>query len=148
MCCVSNENDPKLARHPPVRPNPIRLGQRQKIKQKSNKDQSWLEWDMQKSLGARLIVYWCSIGSSGRSSSVSPSTRKNSRGGWTMPLNKNVEYTNSANPTICSHLNDSHLRPRDTTQIKSVLQVSMVDREVALTMRVTDNPKKLKPLKR
>lgn len=27
-----------------------------------------------------------------------------------------------------------------------VLQVSMVDREVALTLRVTDKPKKLKPL--
>lgn len=27
-----------------------------------------------------------------------------------------------------------------------VLQVSIVDREVALTLRVTDKPKKLKPL--
>lgn len=63
-----------------------------------------------------------------------------------MPLNKKVEYTNRANPAIWSHLNVSHPRPRETTQMKSVRQVSMVDREVALTVRVTDSPKKLKPL--
>lgn len=32
--------------------------------------------------------------------------------------------------------------------MNKVLQVSMVDLEVALTLRVTDNPKKLKPLLR
>lgn len=63
-----------------------------------------------------------------------------------MPLNKKVEYTSRANPTICSHLNDSHPRPSETTQMKSVLHVSMVEREVALTVRVTESPKKLKPL--
>jgi len=51
-----------------------------------------------------------------------------------------------AKPTICSALNDSQPRPRETIQMKSVLQVSMVDREVALTVRVTERPKKLKPL--
>lgn len=30
--------------------------------------------------------------------------------------------------------------------MKSVLQVSMVERDVALTVRVTERPKKLKPL--
>lgn len=30
--------------------------------------------------------------------------------------------------------------------MKSVLQVSMVEREVALTVRVTERPKKLNPL--
>lgn len=30
--------------------------------------------------------------------------------------------------------------------MKRVLQVSMVEREVALTVRVTESPKKLKPL--
>jgi hypothetical protein len=31
--------------------------------------------------------------------------------------------------------------------MKRVRQVSMVDRDVALTLRVTDRPKKLKPLR-
>lgn len=40
----------------------------------------------------------------------------------------------------------SQPKPRETIQMNRVLQVSMVDREVALTLRVTDKPKKLKPL--
>ena len=63
-----------------------------------------------------------------------------------MPLKTKVEYTNMAKPTICRDLNDSQPRPRETIQMKSVLQVSMVDLDVALTLRVTDKPKKLKPL--
>lgn len=46
----------------------------------------------------------------------------------------------------CSHLNDSQPRIKETSQIKSVRQVSIVLREVAETERVTDRPKKLKPL--
>lgn len=63
-----------------------------------------------------------------------------------MSLNKKVPYTSNAKPTTCSHLNDSQPRPSDTIQMNSVRQVSMVDREVAETVRVTDSPKKLKPL--
>lgn len=63
-----------------------------------------------------------------------------------MPLNKKVKYTSRANPTIWSHLNVSHPRPRETIQMNRVLQVSIVDLEVALTLRVTERPKKLKPL--
>jgi hypothetical protein len=58
-----------------------------------------------------------------------------------IPLKTNVEYTNKPNPTICSHLNVSHPNPRDTTQINSVRQVSMVERDVALTLLVTESPK-------
>lgn len=43
-------------------------------------------------------------------------------------------------------MNVSHPRLKDTSQMNSVLQVSIVEREVALTVRVTDKPKKLKPL--
>ena len=68
-------------------------------------------------------------------------------GGLTRPLKRNVPYTNSAKPSTCSHLNVSHPRNSDTIQMKSVRQVSMVDREVALTVRVTERPKKLKPLR-
>lgn len=63
-----------------------------------------------------------------------------------MPLNKKVKYTSRANPRIWSHLNVSHPKPRETIQMNRVLQVSIVDREVALTLRVTERPKKLKPL--
>jgi hypothetical protein len=52
-----------------------------------------------------------------------------------IPLKTNVEYTNKPNPTICSHLNVSHPNPRDTTQINSV------ERDVALTLLVTESPK-------
>jgi hypothetical protein len=61
-------------------------------------------------------------------------------------LNKNVPYTSSANPATCNHLNDSQPRPSDTTQMNSVRQVSIVERDVADTVRVTESPKKLKPL--
>lgn len=47
-----------------------------------------------------------------------------------------------------SHLKDSQPRPRETSQMKRVRQVSIVLREVAETERVTDRPKKLKPLMR
>jgi hypothetical protein len=40
----------------------------------------------------------------------------------------------------------SQPRPRDTIQMKSVRHVSMVERDVAETVRVTERPKKLKPL--
>lgn len=63
-----------------------------------------------------------------------------------MPLNKKVKYTNMEKPTTWSHLKLSQRRPRDTIQMMSVLQVSMVERAVALTLRVTERPKKLKPL--
>lgn len=63
-----------------------------------------------------------------------------------MPLNTNVAYTSMAKPTIWSHLNVSQPKPSETTQIKSVRQVSIVERAVALTLRVTERPKKLKPL--
>lgn len=64
-----------------------------------------------------------------------------------MPLNTKVAYTSNANPTICSHLNVSQPRPRETIQMNSVRHVSIVDRDVALTLLVTDKPKKLKPLR-
>lgn len=63
-----------------------------------------------------------------------------------MPLKTKVAYTSRAKPTIWSHLKVSHPRPKETIQMKSVRHVSMVDREVALTLRVTDKPKKLNPL--
>jgi hypothetical protein len=63
-----------------------------------------------------------------------------------MSLKRKVPYTNIANPTTCNHLKVSHPRPRDTTQIKRVRQVSMVERAVAETERVTERPKKLNPL--
>lgn len=63
-----------------------------------------------------------------------------------MPLKIKVKYTSKAKPTICSHLNVSHPSPSDTIQMNSVRHVSIVDRDVALTFRVTDSPKKLKPL--
>jgi hypothetical protein len=43
-------------------------------------------------------------------------------------------------------LNVSHPKKRETIQMKSVRQVSIVEREVALTVLVTEIPKKLKPL--
>jgi hypothetical protein len=88
----------------------------------------------------------CSIGSSGRSSSTSSLTTQLARGGRTRPLKRKVPYTSNPKPTTCNHLNVSHPRPNDTIHMKSVRQVSIVDREVALTVRVTDKPKKLKPL--
>ena len=91
--------------------------------------------------------YWCSMGSSGSNSSTSPSTRKLSSGGCTIPLKTKVEYTSRAKPTIWRNLNDSQPRPSDTIHMNNVRQVSIVDRDVALTLRVTDRPKKLKPLK-
>lgn len=66
-------------------------------------------------------------------------------GGLTNSLNKNVPYTNSPNPTTWSHLKLSHPKPMETIQIKSVRQVSMIERAVALMLRVTEMPKKLKP---
>ena len=61
-------------------------------------------------------------------------------------MNRKVKYTSSAKPRTCSHLNVSQRRPRETIQMKSVRHVSMVERDVALTVRVTERPKKLKPL--
>jgi hypothetical protein len=61
-------------------------------------------------------------------------------------LNKKVPYTSAAKPATCSHLNVSQPRPSDTTQMNSVRQVSIVERDVADTVRVTERPKKLKPL--
>lgn len=49
-------------------------------------------------------------------------------------------------PKTCSHLNVSQPRKSDAIQINSVRQVSIVDLDVALTVLVTDSPKKLKPL--
>lgn len=49
-------------------------------------------------------------------------------------------------PTIWRDLNVSQPRPKDTIQIKRVRQVSIVERDVALTLRVTERPKKLNPL--
>ena len=63
-----------------------------------------------------------------------------------MPLKRKVKYTRRTNPSTCSHLNVSQPRPRETSQMNRVLQVSMVEREVALTLLVTERPKKLKPL--
>ena len=67
-------------------------------------------------------------------------------GGLTISLNKLVPYTNNAKPSTCSHLKLSQPKPRLTSQINSVRQVSIVDRAVAEIERVTDRPKKLKPL--
>ena len=67
-------------------------------------------------------------------------------GGLTISLNSAVPQTSSAKPTTCSHLKDSQPRPSETSQMKSVRQVSIVLRAVALICRVTDRPKKLKPL--
>ena len=67
-------------------------------------------------------------------------------GGLTISLNSAVPQTNSAKPTTCSHLNDSQPRPSETSQMKSVRQVSIVLRAVAEIWRVTERPKKLKPL--
>jgi len=67
-------------------------------------------------------------------------------GGLTISLNNAVPQTKSAKPTTCSHLNDSQPRPSETSQMKSVRQVSIVLRAVAEIWRVTDRPKKLKPL--
>lgn len=67
-------------------------------------------------------------------------------GGWIISLNSMVPYTSNPKPTTCSHLKVSHPSPRLTTQMNSVLHVSIVLRAVAETVRVTDSPKKLKPL--
>ena len=67
-------------------------------------------------------------------------------GGLTISLNRAVPQTSSAKPTTCSHLKDSQPRPSETSQMKSVRQVSIVLRAVALICRVTLRPKKLKPL--
>lgn len=61
-------------------------------------------------------------------------------------LNRKVPYTSSPKPTTWSHLNDSQPRPSETSQMNKVRQVSIVLREVADTVRVTERPKKLKPL--
>lgn len=63
-----------------------------------------------------------------------------------MSLNRKVPYTNNAKPTTCNHLKLSQPRPSETIQMKSVLHVSMVERDVAETVRVTERPKKLNPL--
>ena len=67
-------------------------------------------------------------------------------GGLTISLNKNVPYTNKAKPATCNHLKLSQPKPRLTIQMKSVRHVSIVLRLVAETERVTERPKKLKPL--
>jgi hypothetical protein len=67
-------------------------------------------------------------------------------GGLTISLNSAVPQTSSAKPTTCSHLKDSQPSPSETSQMKSVRQVSIVLRAVALIWRVTERPKKLKPL--
>jgi hypothetical protein len=61
-------------------------------------------------------------------------------------LNNAVPQTKSAKPTTCSHLNVSQPRPSETSQMKSVRHVSIVLRAVAEIWRVTERPKKLKPL--
>jgi hypothetical protein len=91
------------------------------------------------------FAYICSIGSSESSGSGCLLTHF-FIGGLIISLNKNVPYTSSAKPSTCSHLNVSQPRPRETIQMKRVRQVSMVERDVAETVRVTLRPKKLKPL--
>ena len=63
-----------------------------------------------------------------------------------MPLKRKVPYTSNAKPTTCNHLKVSHPSPRETIQMNNVRHVSIVDLDVAETDRVTDSPKKLKPL--
>lgn len=63
-----------------------------------------------------------------------------------MSLKIAVPYTSRTKPTICNHLKVSQPRPRETSQMKSVRHVSMVDRAVADIDRVTLRPKKLNPL--
>lgn len=67
-------------------------------------------------------------------------------GGLTISLNSAVPQTSSAKPSTCSHLNVSQPRPSETSQMKSVRHVSIVLRAVAEIWRVTERPKKLKPL--
>lgn len=67
-------------------------------------------------------------------------------GGLTISLNSAVPQTSSAKPATCSHLKLSQPRPSETSQMKSVRQVSIVLRAVAEIWRVTERPKKLKPL--
>ena len=86
------------------------------------------------------------MGASGSSSSRAPFLSPQIAGGLTRSLNKKVPYTSRAKPRTCSHLNDSQPRPRETNQMKSVRQVSMVERDVAERVFVTERPKKLKPL--
>jgi hypothetical protein len=69
-------------------------------------------------------------------------------GGLTISLNSIVPQTSSAKPATCSHLKLSQPRPSDTSQMKSVRHVSIVLRAVAEIWRVTERPKKLKPLGR
>ena len=61
---------------------------------------------------------------------------------------KIITYTSKEKPRTCKNeigtKNFSHPNPKLTIQIASVLQVSAKDRAVALTWRVTLNPKKLK----
>jgi len=61
---------------------------------------------------------------------------------------KIITYTSKEKPRTCKNetgiKNFSHPNPKLTIQIASVLQVSAKDRAVALTRRVTLNPKKLK----
>ena len=61
-------------------------------------------------------------------------------------MKRKVPYTKRPNPTTWSHLKVSQPRNSDTIQMKRVRQVSIVERAVALTVRVTERPKKLKPL--
>jgi hypothetical protein len=65
-----------------------------------------------------------------------------------MSLNKKVPYTSRTKPSTWSHLKVSQPRPRETIQMKSVRQVSIVLRAVADKLRVTLSPKKLKPLRK
>jgi hypothetical protein len=61
-------------------------------------------------------------------------------------LNSIVPQTSRAKPATCSHLKLSQPRPSETSQMKSVRQVSIVLRAVAEIWRVTERPKKLKQL--
>lgn len=67
-------------------------------------------------------------------------------GGLTISLNKAVPQTSNAKPATWSHLKVSQPSPSETSQMNSVRQVSMVLRAVADIWRVTERPKKLKPL--
>jgi hypothetical protein len=67
-------------------------------------------------------------------------------GGLMISLNSIVPQTSRAKPATCSHLKLSQPRPSETSQMKSVRHVSIVLRAVAEIWRVTDKPKKLKPL--
>jgi hypothetical protein len=89
------------------------------------------------------------MGSSGSNSSLTSSVllgKHAFNGGLIISLKRKVPYTSNANPNSCKGMNFSHPSPRLTTHMNNVRQVSIVEREVALTDLVTDMPKKLKAL--